>query len=372
MLRGGNWGRAVTAVGTTTATLATLHTLINLTALRTPLSQPPVIDEPITVLLPVRNEAHRVGACLRSLRAQRHITQLEILVLDDGSTDGTADVVLQDSAGDPRCRLIRGTEPPSGSLGKPHACAQLADAASGSVLVFVDADVVFEPDAIACAVNLLRQTSLDLISPYPRQLATGVGQRLVQPLLQWSWLTMVPLGLAERSDRSALAVANGQFLVVDSAAYHRAGGHEGIRGEVLDDLALLRAVRRSGGRGTVVDGTALASCRMYDDWDSLVSGYTKSLWSAFGSPAGAMAVVGTLGCCYLVPAAAALRGSRTGWVGYIAGVVGRVAVARRTGGRCWPDAAGHPGSIAVFGWLVVKSLRHHKAGRLTWKGRVLS
>ncbi|MEL4486205.1 hypothetical protein AAEH76_21930, partial [Shewanella algae] len=80
---------------------------------------------------------------------------------------------------------------------------------------------------------------------------------------------------------------NGQLLAVDASTYHRAGGHEAVRDQVLDDVALLRALKRVGGRGVVVDGTEVATCRMYDDGASLVEGYTKSLWSAFGSPAGA-------------------------------------------------------------------------------------
>jgi hypothetical protein len=108
---------------------------------------------------------------------------------------------------------------------------------------------------------------------------------------------------------------------------------------------------------------------MYDGWAALQDGYGKSLWAAFGSPGGALGVLAGLGVAYVIPAVAALRGSRAGLLGYAAGVVGRVISARRTGGRAWPDALAHPVSVAAFGWLVVRSLAGHRRGRLTWKGR---
>jgi len=363
--------RALVAAGSTGALVATLHTAINARRLRTPPLDPPPVGEPVSVLLPLRDEAARVEPCLRSLLAQRGVRDLEILVLDDGSTDGTAGVVRRIAGADARVRLLAGRPLAAGWLGKPHACAQLAAAARPRVLVFVDADVVLAPEAVAAGVALLRWEGLDLLSPYPRQVAVTPAERLVQPLLQWSWLTFLPLGAAERSPRPSLAAANGQFLLVNAAAYRRAGGHAAVRGEVLDDIALLRAVKHAGGRGGVADGSRVAACRMYAGWPGLRDGYAKSLWAAFGSPARAGGVVGLLALLYVVPALGALAGSRVGLVGYAAGVAGRLLAARRTGGRGLPDALAHPASVAVAGWLVVESWRRQRAGTLTWKGRLL-
>jgi hypothetical protein len=360
---------AVVGLGSLAAAAGTAHAAWNLRRLRVPPSDPAPVAERVSVLLPVRDEAARVGACLRAVLAQQRLADLEVLVLDDGSSDATADVVRATVGGDPRVRLLDGAPLPDGWLGKPHACQQLADAATGSVLVFVDADVELAPLAVASSVALLRESGLDLVSPYPRQLALSPAERLVQPLLQWSWLTTLPLRLAELSPRESLAAANGQLLVVDADAYALAGGHAAVRAQVLDDVALLRAVKRAGRRGTVADGTALATCRMYDGWGQVRDGYTKSLWSAFGSPRGAAAVMGGLGLAYVVPAAAALRGSRIGIAGYAAGVAGRAVVARRVGGRVWPDSLAHPLSVAALGWLTAASWRRRARGRLTWKGR---
>lgn len=365
------WGRTLVRAGSALSVGLTVHSLLNLRALRTPELEPPAVHEPVSVLLPVRDEASRVGACVSALLEQVRVDDLEILVLDDGSSDGTADVVRAAADGDPRVRVLTGTEPPDGWLGKPNACAQLAAAARGTVLVFVDADVVLAPHALCGAVTLLRGSGLDLVCPYPRQLAFTPTERLVQPLLQWSWLTTLPLRAAERSSRPSTAAANGQFLVVDADVYARSGGHggPGVRDAVLDDIALLRAVKAAGGTGGMVDGTLLATCRMYDSWPALREGYTKSLWSAFGSPAGAAATTGLLLLAYVVPPLAALRGSRAGLVGYGAAVVGRYAVAERTGGQSLPDAFAHPASIGLLAWLTASSWRRRLRGDLAWKGR---
>ena len=366
--------RSLTRLGAALAVAGTAHALWNARRLRVPPADPPPVAEAVAVLLPVRDEEQRVEPCLRSLLAQRGLRDVRILVLDDGSTDNTADLVRRVAGADPRVELLTGAPLPLGWWGKTWACQQLADAATAAprapaVLVFVDADVVLEQHAVSAATALLRWSGLDLVSPYPRQVAVSTAERLVQPLLQWSWLTTLPLRVAERSARPSLAAANGQLLVVDAGAYQTAGGHAAVRGEALEDVALLRAVKRSGGCGGVVDGTNLATCRMYDGWPALREGYAKSLWSAFGSPAGAAGVLGVLGIAYVLPPLAALRGSRAGLTGYAAAVAGRVVTARRTGGRAWPDALAHPASVVAFGVLLADSLRRRRSGELTVRGR---
>ncbi|XTZ14198.1 glycosyltransferase [Micromonospora echinospora] len=356
------------------------HTLVNATRwLRRPDDRPVVVDEPVAVLLPLRDEADRVAPCLRALLAQRGVPELRIVVLDDGSGDGTAEVVRAVVGDDRRVTLLTGVAPPPGWLGKPHACHQLAQHAdpTATALVFVDADVVLAPDAVAAAVTELRAARATLLSPYPRILVATAGDRLVQPLLQWLWLTFLPLRAMERSPRPSLAAAGGQFLVVDRAGYRAAGGHAAVRDRVLEDIELARAVKRAGGRIALADGSRLADCRMYDTWPQLRDGYTKSLWASFGHPGAAAVVVALLGLLYVAPpllvAAALLVGAPTvaalAAAGYLLGVAGRVVSARATGGRWWPDALAHPVSVVVLGWLTVRSYHLRKRRRLSWRGR---
>lgn len=346
-----------------------VHTAGNALLLRRPQPAPgdEIAGERISVLLPLRDEAHRATACLRSLACQRGLAgaSVEILVLDDASRDGTAALVESVAAATTSMRLIRGAgEPPVGFLGKPWACARLAAAArrEASVLVFVDGDVVLAPDGVAATVALLRGSRLDFVSPYPRQVAGTLAERLIQPLLQWSWLTFAPLRLAEHVSHPSLALANGQLLAVDAQRYRAAGGHAaaGVRGAVLDDLALARSLRREGCRGGMADGTALASCRMYDGWRQLRDGYSKSLWAAAGGRLpGSLGQLILLSWLYLSPDP----------ICYLAGVVSRVIAARRSGSRAWPDALLHPISVAAVGALTARSWYRRATGRLDWKGR---
>jgi GT2 family glycosyltransferase len=331
-------------------------------------------DLRVSVLLPVRDEAAVVGTCLDAILAQRGVPQLEVVVLDDGSSDGTADIARAIAAADPRVQVLTGGPLPTGWLGKPYACARLAAHATGDLLVFVDADVVLHPGAVAAAVALHVESGLDLISLMPRQLAESPTERLVQPLLAWSWLSTLPVRPAEHSLRPSTAAAIGQFLLMDAKAYAAVGGHGAVRNSVVDDIELARATKRAGYRAGMAIGAAVASCRMYENWDQLRAGHTKWLWAAFGRDGRlvpAVAMCGVLALLGPVPAAAALRGSRVGLAGYLAGVTGRALVARRTASRVWPDTLAHPVSTALAACLLADSVRARRRGTLTWKGRAL-
>ena len=365
-------GRRLVRVGAGLSVAAAVHAVANTRLLRRPPDAPPPVDRRVTVVIPARDEAATIEDCLAAVLDQRGVPGLRVAVVDDGSTDSTADRVA--GVADDRVTLIDATPPGPGWLGKPNACAQGAAAAGAAdVLVFLDADVRLMPDAVAAAVAVLDDAALDLVSPWPRQLTGSAAERLVQPLQQWLWATLLPLRLAERSPRPSLAAANGQFLVVRRTAYDRAGGHGAVRDQVIEDVALLRAVKAAGGRGVVVDGSTLAACRMYDGWPAVRDGYTKSLWSAVGgSPAAAVAAAAGLSAVWLLPPLAALTGSRAGLAGYAAGVAGRAVVAARTGSRAWPDALAHPVSIALLDVLVARSLVARRRGELRWRGRTLA
>ncbi len=345
----------------------TIQSAINARLLRRPVAAMR-ISERVSVLLPLRDEAHRVRPCLEALAAQTglaHTGNVEFVILDDASSDATAEVVSSVFAGDPRLRLIRGFgDPPPGFLGKPWACARLADAADprAAVLVFLDADVVLAPDGLARTLALLRTARLEFVSPYPRQTAGSVAERLIQPLLTWSWLTLVPLRVAERSAHPSLALANGQLLAVDADSYRSAGGHAAptVRASVLEDIALARLLRRHGCSGGMAAGAHVASCRMYDGWPALRDGYAKSLWAAAGGRrSGSLAQFALLAWLYLRPDP----------VCYLAGVASRVIAARSAGARAFPDACAHPVSVALLGALTARSWRLRLENALEWKGR---
>jgi len=375
--------RTAVAIATVATAALSAHTLLNALLLRSmSRAQPgpadgPTLPDRVSVLLPVRDEQRHVSDCVAALLRVEGVD--EIIVLDDASSDLTAQLAADQIATDARARLMTSDPadaPPAGWLGKPWACQRLADAATGTVLIFVDADVRLGFDSVTCAVSLLRQRGLGLISPYPRQVADGLLLRLVQPLLQWSWLTFVPMRVSESSLRESLAVANGQFVVMDADDYRRAGGHAAVRSEVIEDVALARNLRAHGIRTAVTDGSDIATCRMYDNSSELIEGYRKSLWAAFGSPTGALTATGLLAFVYLLPPVAATLSRdqvirRWGWAGYLAGVAGRAVVAGTTRQRVLPDVLAQPGSIAALCALTGWSLIGHRRGTLRWKGRAI-
>ena len=350
--------------------LLTLFTVLNTKNLLA-CDESALINERVDVLLPARNEEPVIESAVRAALNQTQLTNFRVVVLNDASTDATGTIL--NSIHDDRLTVINSTEdPPAGWLGKPWACARLAEQSDAEILVFIDADVVLEPDAVACAITTMQTNNLHLVSPYPRQLATGILNRLIQPLLQWSWLTTVPLKSARSTNRASMAVANGQFLVCRRDDYLKAGGHTSVKGEVLDDINLLRSFYRQNLNGTVVDGSRIATCRMYESDQALVDGYAKSLWNAFGGPIGSIATCTLLFLLYSLPLYALVT---TNWTyamsALSAGVLGRVIVAQRTKQRTVPDVLLHSFSIIAFVSLNIISWYRHMRHRNSWKGRVL-
>jgi glycosyltransferase involved in cell wall biosynthesis len=345
-----------------------VHTAINALVLRR-LVPSASVREHVSILLPLRNEAARAESCVSSLIGQQGLDQVELLCYDDDSSDDTVQRVESMAGG--LLQWVPTRPLPAGWLGKSHACATLAEAAAGDVFVFVDADVVLQPDAIARAVATMRAHGLGFVAPYPRQLTAGWLSRLTQPLLTWSWLAFLPLRAAERSSRPSLVAANGQFLVVDAAFYRACGGHHAVSDAVVEDVALARRLRATGARGGFVSGREVAACRMYDDNPSVVDGYAKSLWAAFGSPSGAVGVSALLLALAVLPW---ILIAVTGWLalpGALAGPVSRLVAARVSGSRPYVDAFAHPLSVIAFVVLVGISIARRRSGRLVWRERRL-
>lgn len=362
--------RFVVSVGASIAVAGAVNAAINIRLLR---KRPPrqAVTERVSILVPARNEARHIEPTVRSLLAQDDVEFLDLVVLDDGSTDETAQILA--GIADDRLTVVQGADvdPPPGWLGKPWACARLAAHANhADVVVFADADVEFAPHAISTAVTELREGGYALLAPFPQETAVTFSERLFQPLLNWVWLTTVPIELVRRTTWPPLAIANGQFLVFDAAAYRAVGGHECVRGEVVEDIAIMRKVRQAGLRAAPTLGADLARCRMYRSGSEVVDGYAKSLWSAFGGPVGTLAVVGLLTVTYLLPPVAMLgrRARISGAIGTAAGVANRLIVARATGERVI-DAALQPLSASAFITLNALSWFRHVRGRNRWKGR---
>ena len=323
-------------------------------------------SHPISVLIPVRNEAENIAGLISSLTSQSHLKSLEIIFIDDASEDGTGKLLFEAKSAGAPIKIISAPALPSNWLGKPWALQQGYLKAHGEIIVTLDADVRLAPTAMAQTVAMLG--SREFISAYPKQIAQTFSERLVQPLLQWSWMTTVPLRIAEKSSRTSLAVANGQFFMVKKSTLDQIGGFESIAKEVLDDMKLARALITSGAHGGVADGSALAQTRMYKNFGEIKAGYGKSLWNAFSNPAGAAIAIAFIFLTGVAPILILLSGNPIGLFTYELMVFTRLLSARRSGGRLL-DSLLHPISSVILIYLIIYSWRMR--GKVQWKGRTL-
>ena len=344
--------------------LALALVIFNSLTIRVIKNTPTKVSGSVSVLIPMRNEEENVKGCLSSVLAQKGLDTLEVVAIDDGSTDNTSNEVKAF----PSVELISGEKLPDKWLGKLWACQQLAEKSSGDYLVFVDADVRLSDYAVANSIS--KMGNWDFISPYPRQLTSGFVQKIFQPLLQWSWLSSVPLLIAQKYSIKSMAVANGQFLIIKRDAYFKSGAHAGIKTEVLDDLMLARNLLKHGYKGGVAEASNIATCHMYKNKMELFKGYQKSLWKAFGSVPGTILAIALLIVTGIVPIISTALGSTSGLAAFGLITLSRMISSLRTGSL--PNSAiFHPLAILMLLGLILFSWFGKLTNTITWRDRTV-
>lgn len=228
----------------------------------------------VSILIPVRNERRNIERCLTAALAQEY-PNFEVLVYEDNSEDGTAQILSQFY--DPKLQVVFGSSPPSGWYGKHWACWNLAQMAKGEYLLFIDADVVLSPLALSSAVARLEEKRLEMLSLLPHQEIGSLGELLLVPLIPWSLFSFFPAFL-ER----LVPVALGQFILIEKEAYERLGGHQRIKSEIVDDLALARLAKKERIRMGFFLAGELVRCRMYAGLREALRGLSKNLYPVFG------------------------------------------------------------------------------------------
>lgn len=265
--------------------LITINYLCNLQTFRFPrvsriINHPPFLS----VLIPARNEELRLTPCLDSVTANDY-PNFEVLVLDDHSHDDTAGLIDRHAKGDSRIRRLKGQDLPGGWTGKAWACHQLSLAAKGDLFLFLDADTRLSGTALSSAVNVALEQRSDLLSLWPQQEAKTWSEILVIPFVHLFILFYLPHWV--RGRQAQLGAANGQFMLFRKASYEKIGGHESVRGHMVEDIALARRLRREGLKVLNLDGSdpgapeALVRCRMYTRFAEVWEGFTKNLYPSF-------------------------------------------------------------------------------------------
>ena len=238
--------------------LTLLQTLRNLRRFAPP---PPVDDTDrtlVSVCIPCRDEEENVEACVRAALCTSH-PAVEVVVYDDESTDATAEIVRRLAEEDARVRLAPTSALPAGWCGKQHANQQMSLAAGGEWLLFTDADVRLEPDAVGRGLAFARRSNAWLVSTFPRQIVGSLGELLVVPMMFFLLIGYLPFGRMRRSLSASASAGCGQFILVERGAYESVGGHGSVRDSMHDGIKLPRAFRRAGHKSDLFDGTSLAS-----------------------------------------------------------------------------------------------------------------
>jgi len=333
----------------------------------------------VSVVIPARNEERDVGAAIRGHLAQSG-SNLEVVAVEDRSTDGTAAVLERLAREDPRVRVVSGAEPPPGWLGKPHALAEGAAAARGELLLFADADVRYAPDVLARAVGLLERAQLDFLCLLPRIEAKGFWENVLMPNLIVTFFT-APAFLIPRPGWRSIAAGGGAGNLVRRDAYRAAGGHEALRDSVIDDVRLGYLMKRSGHSIGVVRAEDGIVVRMYRGFGEIVDGFTKNAAYLFQGTAGLvlfLIMAATLALAIL-PAIVLLVFAAGGAVGASQVRLAAIAVGLQVTMRLllavalrdplWP-AFTHPIMTAVWSGILARSLfQRFFLRRLTWRGR---
>jgi hypothetical protein len=254
----------------------------------------------VSVLIPARNEEETIGAAIASVLGSQGVT-LEVIVLDDGSTDATEAVVRAIASVDSRVALASGEPLPDGWCGKQHACATLAEMAKYPVLCFMDADVRLTHDALARMAAFVDTTGADLASGVPRQETRTFLEKLVIPLIHFVLLGFLPLDRMRRSTHPAYAAGCGQLFIAGAGAYNLAGGHAAIRSSLHDGLTLPRAFRRASLITDLFDATGVSVCRMYRSGADVWRGLAKNAVEGLGAPRRIVPITLLLGIGQIAP-----------------------------------------------------------------------
>ncbi len=234
----------------------------------------------VSLLLAVKNEESNLRACLERLLAQSY-PSLEIIVINDHSVDRTPEILQEFISAYPgRIRLLDAPSLPQGWTGKNWAIHQGIPHAQGKWLLFTDADTRHEPWALVSAVTHAEQKGFDLITLSPRCLTEGFWEKTLQPtaigyLAHWFPFPRV------NDPRTPLVFGNGQFFLIRKKVYHSLGGHEKVKGALLEDFALVREAKKQGRRIQAAIGTQIYGTRMYDSFTGIWRGWRRIFLHAF-------------------------------------------------------------------------------------------
>jgi glycosyltransferase involved in cell wall biosynthesis len=327
----------------------------------------------VSAMIPARNEEASIARAVESVASQPEID--EVIVVDDGSTDGTARILAELAARVPKLKVLQAGELPAGWVGKNHAVAVGAAAAKGDWLLFTDADTLHLPGSMQRALADAAEHDAVMVSYSPEQETETWWERALNSVVYWR--------LSERYSFERIndpscgdAAANGQFLLIRREAYEGADGHRGVASEVLEDVALARKVKQRGGRLYFSSGRGLVRTRMYRSFAAMWEGWTKNLYPLFGGGftryiAEMPELLLLVGLLFITWQSV----SALDWLGLILAACivgirwGTYAAYLRRNLLPWSYIQYYVPGVCLFMAAMIDSWLRHLSGSVQWKGR---
>lgn len=343
----------------------------------------------VSICIPARNEELTIERCIRSALNQTY-PNTEVLVLDDQSTDSTSEVIdkLKKIHGD-SLHFISGKPKPHNWIGKPWACQQLADASTGAILLFIDADAWLEPDAAARTVQSMDHDTVDMLTVWPMQKLQTFWEKTVIPLVYYALLSLLPARYVysepkcippflQKYTSPYFSAACGQFLAFRRQAYQSLGGHRSVRDKLVEDLALARRVKEKGLRMKMYHGKGTVFCRMYRTQQQMYQGFRRNFLPGFRNNVPFFILVGLIHfIIFLLPYITFMTGlylNRTDWIA-LSGTAIVIPLLHRLPLARWFDwnisyALLHPLGIIWFQQLGIQVLKDYvQSNTISWKER---
>lgn len=346
--------------------------------------EPAPSDAPlISVVLPARNEAKHIERCVRAVLAQDY-PNLELVVINDGSTDATPEILARLAAEDDRVIVVHNHVLPRGWTGKNHAVHVGATQARGEWLLFIDADISLHPGALSAAWRAADADGAKMLSLWARQELQTFWERVAQPVIVGMSHAHDPYQHVSCLKHPMVAYANGQFILIEKRTYWRIGGHAVIRDEVLEDQVLSRRLKHANYRLLMMDGTQVLSTRMYSSLAEIWEGWSKNnflalrrnLWLVLGAAIGVYFVAISP---FVMAVAIPLAGFKFSSLIFDPLLVNflsmMVVLATRWSARSYfntplRDYVWHAlGGVIFIGIMFNSAYRHLAKRGVTWKGR---
>lgn len=324
----------------------------------------------VSILIPARNEEHDILKLLNSIQQQDH-QNFEVIILDDNSEDDTFKVVNSFCAKHSKFEIIKGKPLPKGWLGKNFACHQLAEAANGKWLLFLDADEEIKDGLINNALYRMYLGKLSLLSLFTNQVTISIGEKTVVPLMHFLLLNLLPLRLVKLTKIPAFSAASGQFMLFNKHHYKQFNWHQSVKQKVVEDIEIMRKVKQNGLNGEALLANGFIYCRMYKSYNDSLKGFSKNILAGFNN-----SIIGLLMYILLVvlgPMFILIFGNfQLFYFAVTLVVLSRVMISYLSGQNVFLNILYHPLQMLNLLILAFLSIKQSLSKTVSWKGRIIN